>query len=485
MKNKKRKVINKVCIFLSIISIILTIVFFVYLINLNMIPNKYLIMLGGIIGIIYILMLLLIVPKKIKTPLKIVGTSIMIIISGILFYSGVVYVDKLINFLDKIDNSIVQKETYYVVVLESSRVGKIDELKDKKIGYLESDASKENTDKAFNLLSTKITYGKVVYKDIEEMLDNLNDGIVDALLLNESAYNLINSDLAYLGIKVKKIDMLHVLVETSDIVKYVDVTNTPFNLYIAGGDAYGSIGYVTNTDVNMIATVDPVNNRILLTSVPRDYYVELPGKGAKDKLTHAGYYGIQTSVKAMEKLLDIEVNYYAKVNFSTVEKVVDAIGGVDVYSDFDFKTDGETKCHFTTGMNHLNGKEALAFARERHSFVDGDVQRVKNQQKVLTAIIKKMTSSTTLITNYTKILDSISDNFNTNLDIRSMTKLVKKQLNDMNGWTIETQNLVGSDFYTYDTYTYPDLELYVMKQNDESVKSVREKIKLAIEGAKK
>lgn len=477
MKNKKRKIIGNACILISIISIILTIVFFVYLINLDMIPNKYLIMLGGIIGVIYILMLLLIVPKKIKTPLKITSTLIMLIVSGILFYSGVVYVDKLINFLDKIDNSIVQKETYYVVVLESSRVGKIDELKDKKIGYLESDASKKNTDKAFNLLNTKITYGKVVYKDIEEMLDNLNDGIVDGLLLNESAYNLINSDLAYLGIKVKKIDTLHVLVETSDIVKYVDVTNTPFNLYIAGGDAYGSIGYVTNTDVNMVATVDPINNRVLLTSVPRDYYVELPGKGAKDKLTHAGYYGIETSVKAMEELLDIEVNYYAKVNFSTVEKVVDAIGGVDVYNETYFCAYGCDDICYNQGNIHLEGHRALMYARERHAFVDGDVQRVKNQQKVLTAVIKKMTSSTTLITNYSKILDSVSDNFNTNLDNKSMSKLVKKQLNDMKGWTIETQNLVGSDFYTYDTYTYPNLELYVMKPNDESISNAKNKIK--------
>ena len=477
MKNKKRKIIGNACILISIISIILTIVFFVYLINLDMIPNKYLIMLGGIIGVVYILMLLFIVPKKIKTPLKITSTLIMLIVSGILFYSGVVYVDKLINFLDKIDNSIVQKETYYVVVLDSSRIDNIDGLKDKKIGYYSSNSSKSNNEKAFNLLNTKITYGKVEYKDVEEMLDNLNDGVVDGLLLNESAYNLINSDLAYLGIKVKKIDTLHVLVETSDIVKYVDVTNTPFNLYIAGGDAYGSIGYVTNTDVNMVATIDPVNNRILLTSIPRDYYVELPGKGAKDKLTHAGYYGIETSVKAVEELLDIEVNYYAKVNFSTVEKVIDAIGGVDIYNEVEFSESAFHKYTFKQGNLHLNGNEALAYARERKSFSNGDVQRVKNQQKVLTAVIKKMTSSTTLITSYSKILDSISDNFNTNLDNKSMAKLVKKQLSNMKGWTIETQNLIGSDFYTYNTYTYPNLELYVMKQNDESVKNARNKIK--------
>ena len=289
--------------------------------------------------------------------------------------------------------------------------------------------------------------------------------------------NLIENDLAYLGVEVKQIETLHVLVETIDIVKYVDVTNTPFNIYIAGGDAYGSIGMVTNTDVNMVATIDPVNNKILLTSIPRDYYVELPGKGASDKLTHAGYYGIETSVKAVEELLDIEVNYYAKVNFSTVEKVIDAIGGVDVYNEKYFCAYGCDDICYEQGNIHLEGHRALMYARERHAFADGDVQRVKNQQKVLTAVIKKMTSSTTLITNYSKILDSISENFNTNLDNKSMVKLVKKQLSNMKGWTIETQNLTGHDYYTYDTYTYPNLELYVMKQNDESVKSAREKIK--------
>lgn len=481
-KNKRRKTITNICRLIAIISIALTIVFFAYLINLNMLPIKYITIIGIIITLIYFILLLLIIPKKIKSFLKIFASIIMLTLSSILFYSGVVYIDKLIDFVDKIDNSIVQKETYYIVVLKENRIDNINSLNNKIIGYYNSESSIDNTNKAFNLLNKKITYEKKSYENIEDMLTELNDKEIEALLINESVYNLIENDLAYLGVEVKQIDSVHVLVETLDIVKYVDVTNTPFNIYIAGGDAYGSIGMVTNTDVNMVATIDPINNKILLTSIPRDYYVELPGKGAKDKLTHAGYYGIETSVKAVEELLDIEVNYYAKVNFSTVEKVIDAIGGVDVYSDFEFSTDGETKCHFMKGLNHLNGKQALAFARERHSFVDGDVQRVKNQQKVLTAVIKKMTTSTTLITNYTKILDSISDNFSTNLDNESMAKLVKKQLSNMKGWTIETQNLTGYDYYTYDTYTYPTIELYVMKQDDESVKKIRQEIKAFIGG---
>lgn len=476
-KNKRRKVITSICRLIAIISIALTIVFFAYLINLNMLPIKYITIIGIIITLIYFILLLLIIPKKIKSFLKIFASIIMLTLSSILFYSGVVYIDKLIDFVDKIDNSIVQKETYYIVVLKENRIDNINSLNNKIIGYYNSESSVDNTNKAFNLLNKKITYEKKSYENIEDMLTELNDKEIEALLINESVYNLIENDLAYLGVEVKQIDSVHVLVETLDIVKYVDVTNTPFNIYIAGGDAYGSIGMVTNTDVNMVATIDPINNKILLTSIPRDYYVELPGKGAKDKLTHAGYYGIETSVKAVEELLDIEVNYYAKVNFSTVEKVIDAIGGVDVYNEVKFDEHAFHEYTFEKGNLHLNGRQALAYARERDAYAAGDVQRVKNQQKILTAIIKKMTSSTTLIANYTKILDSISDNFNTNLDNKSMAKLVKKQLNDMKGWTIETQNLTGFDLYTYDTYTYPNLELYVMKQSDESVKNVRNKIK--------
>lgn len=476
MKAKKqRKNIRNGCIFFSIISVILTIIFFIYLVNLDMLPNKYLYILVSVISIAYILLFLLIIHKKVKSLIKITSTIIMVIISSILFYCGVVYIDKLIDFVDKIDNSIVQKETFYVLTLEENRISNINELIDKKIAYYDSKSS--NNEKAFKMLDKKITYNKEKYNDIEDMLEDLKNDNISAILVSESVYNIINNDLSYLGIRVKEIDKVHILVETTDIVKYVDVTNTPFNVYIAGGDAYGSIGYITNTDVNMVATIDPVNNKILLTSIPRDYYVTLPGKNASDKLTHAGYYGIETSVKAVEELLDIEVNYYAKINFSTVEKIVDAIGGINIYNETPFCAYGCDDICYEQGNINLNGHFALMYARERHAFINGDVQRVKNQQKVLTAVIKKMTSSTTLITNYSKILDSISENFNTNLDNKSMTKLVKKQLNDMKGWTIETQNLTGYDYYTYDTYTYPTIELYVMKPDENTIKNVQNKIK--------
>ena len=291
---------------------------------------------------------------------------------------------------------------------------------------------------------------------------------------------LLDTDLADMKLKLKEIYKVYVSIEKTDIVKVVDITKKPFNIYVAGGDAYGSIDNVTNTDVNMIITVDPINRKVLLTSIPRDYYVNLPsfGDDAYDKLTHAGYYGIEESAKAIENLLDIDINYYVKVNFSTIEGVIDAIEGVDVYSDYSFKADIYPDYFtFKKGMNHLSGKQALAFARERHSFKDGDVQRVKNQQKVLTAIIKKITSSTTLVTNFSQILDSVGNSFSTNMETKNINRFVKMQLNDMRGWSIESQNLIGTDLYTKETYTYPSLELYVMKQDKKSVDAAKEKIK--------
>ena len=147
-----------------------------------------------------------------------------------------------------------------------------------------------------------------------------------------------------------------------------------------------------------------------------------------------------------------------------------------MYSDYSFCANGRPDICYKKGNNHLDGFHALMFARERYAFKDGDVQRVKNQQKVLTAIIDKVTSSTTLVTNFSQILDSVGNSFSTNMETKNINRFIKMQLNDMRGWDIESQNLVGTDLYTKNTYTYPNIELYVMKQDEKSVNSAKEKI---------
>lgn len=442
--------------------------------KLDMIPFKYLLIFYIVFGLLYLYLLFTSIPKRIKFGIK-VSSCVVLDIFSIVFGIGIKYLDNTMDFVNVISKDLSQNEVYYVMVLEDSKYEKIKDLKGRDIGIYSS----KNSEKANEKLNKKIENNSKEYKNVVEMFEDLRDSKLDAVLINGSTRNLLDSDLADMDIDLKEIYKFSISIEKEDIVKVVDVTKKTFNIFVAGGDAYGSIDNVTNTDVNMIITVDPVNKKLLLTSIPRDYYVNLPsfGDNAYDKLTHAGYYGIEESVKAVENLLDIDINYYVKVNFSTIVGVIDAIGGVDVNSDYSFYEKAYGLYHYKKGMNHLNGKQALAFARERKSFSDGDVQRVKNQQKVLTAIIKKVTSSTTLVTNFSQILDSVGNSFLTNMESKDINKLVKMQLNDMSTWSIESQNLVGTDLYSKDTYTFPNLELYVMKQDTESVNTAKEKIK--------
>lgn len=480
-KNRRKRSKNKGIWFfraIAIISIIIFIVFGIMLYVLDMIPFKYLIIFYIVFGLLYLYLFITSFPKKIKNKFKI-SSCVFLILFATIFGVGIKYLNDTMDFVGVISKDLFQKEVYYVMTLGDSKYKDIKDLDGKSIGIYSS----KNSTKASNELNKKIKNISKEYKNVVELFEDLQDNKIDAVLINESTKNLLDTDLADMKLKLKEIYKVYVSIEKTDIVKVVDITKKPFNIYVAGGDAYGSIDNVTNTDVNMIITVDPVNRKVLLTSIPRDYYVNLPsfGDDAYDKLTHAGYYGIEESVKAIENLLDIDINYYVKVNFSTIEGVIDAIKGVDVYSDYSFNECAYGIYHFNKGMNHLNGKQALAFARERKSFSDGDIQRVKNQQKVLTAIIDKVTSSTTLVTNFSQILDSVGNSFSTNMETKSINRFIKMQLNDMRGWSIESQNLVGTDLYTY-TYTYPNLQLYVMKQDENSIAMSKNKINKYLKG---
>lgn len=480
-KDKRKRSKNKGIWFfrtIAILSIIIFIVFGIMLYVLDMIPFKYLIIFYIVFGLLYLYLFITSFPKKIKNKFRI-SSCVFLILFGTIFGIGIKYLNDTMDFVGVISKDLFQKEVYYVMTLDDSKYKNIKDLDGKSIGIYSS----KNGEEAIKLLDKKIKSTSKEYKNVVELFEDLQDNKIDAVLINESTKNLLDTDLADMELKLKEIYKVYVSIEKTDIVKVVDITKKPFNIYVAGGDAYGSIDNVTNTDVNMIITVDPVNRKVLLTSIPRDYYVNLPsfGNDAYDKLTHAGYYGIEESVKAIENLLDIDINYYVKVNFSTIEGVIDAIKGVDVYSDYSFNECAYGIYHFNKGMNHLNGKQALAFARERKSFSDGDIQRVKNQQKILTAIIDKVTSSTTLVTNFSQILDSVGNSFSTNMETKSINRFIKMQLNDMRGWSIESQNLVGTDLYTY-TYTYPNLQLYVMKQDENSIAMSKNKINKYLKG---
>lgn len=471
-KKKNKKVLNIVSIIIGIISLILMLVFSYAIYKLNMIPGKFLIPVYILIFVIYTGLLLTVFLPKVKSKIK-VFSMIILVLFGVIFGFADKYIFTTLNFMDILDRDVLQKERYDVYVLENSSYNKLEDLKGKKVGLYQS----LNSEKAGSELKNKIDFEIIEYTDVEKMFESLNNDEINAIIISSSVKNLLDTELNDINVKIKSIYNFKISIEKNDIVKVVNVTNTPFNVYIAGGDGYGSIDYTFNTDVNMVATINPTTRKILLTSIPRDYYVNLVGQGpnAYDKLTHAGYYGIEESVKTVENLLDTDINYYVKINFSTIQGIVDAIGGVDVYSDYDFYEQAYGLYHFTIGNNHLDGKQALAFARERKSFATGDVQRVKNQQKVVEAIVNKVTSSTALISSYDRILDSVSENLDTNMPSKDISRLVKMQLNDMRGWTIESQNAVGTG-QMGPTYTFPTLNLYTMLPDKDSVNSLKLKI---------
>lgn len=244
----------------------------------------------------------------------------------------------------------------------------------------------------------------------------------------------------------------------------IDVTQQPFNIYISGIDVYGEITQDSRSDVNLIAAINPQTHKILLVTTPRDYYVPIPGisDGQNDKLTHAGIYGIDASVATLENLYDTNIPFYVRVNFTSVEEIVNVMGGVDVESELAFTTGKESGeiVEVQEGRNHFNGKEALAFVRERHALADGDNQRGKNQQALMTGLIKKVMSPMILF-RANGMINSVVGNAETNMAEAQIKSLIRMQLDDMKGWEIESMAASGDSGGQQYCYSYDAGPLYV------------------------
>lgn len=262
------------------------------------------------------------------------------------------------------------------------------------------------------------------------------------------------------------------------------VTEQAFNVYISGIDVYGDINQESRSDVNLIATVNPKDNKILLTTTPRDYYVPIPGVsgGERDKLTHAGNYGVGVSMATLEELYDTEIPFYVRVNFTSVEEIVDVMGGVDVESELAFRTGKEAGeiVDVKEGKNHFNGKQALAFVRERKALAAGDNQRGKNQQALLTALIKKCMSP--MIVRYANgMINSVAGNAETNLSERQIKSLIRMQISGMKGWEIDSVAAEGDDSGKKYCYSYKGGPLYVTVPDEGSVEEIKNKMEKLME----
>lgn len=259
-----------------------------------------------------------------------------------------------------------------------------------------------------------------------------------------------------------------------------DLTKSYFTVYFSGIDVYGAINQRSRSDVNIVMTVNPTTKKILLVTIPRDAYTPFPGitGGQFDKLTHAGLYGVNVSMNTLNQIYGIKIDYYVRVNFTSIIRFVDAVGGVDVNVPIAFSVGGYS---FKQGINHMNGTQALVFARERHSFAGGDKQRGRDQLEIIKAVINKMASSTTLLTNFGDIMNAVKGTFQTNIAMDQLTSLVRMQLDDGAKWSIDTYDVQvkGSTEWCY---SYKGKKLSVGFINKDSAATATKKMRAVMEG---
>ena len=263
------------------------------------------------------------------------------------------------------------------------------------------------------------------------------------------------------------------------------ITKEPFVVYLSGVDNRGELTEKARSDVNILAVVNPKTKRVALVNTPRDYYVDLAGTDSKDKLTHAGLYGVETSMATLGNLYGVNVEHYIRINFAGFINIIDAIGGVDVYSDQAFTSVGSPGYYdpttFAEGWNHLDGKSALAFARERHAFASGDIQRGINQMKVIDAMVNKL-KSPALLMGFSKLMDAAADCFVTSLSQDQITALVRMQLSDLASWDIQSCSVTGTSGKSSKCYSAKGQSLYVMKPDENSVNEAKALIASVLDG---
>lgn len=472
-EKKGRNILGKILLLLQALA---SIGLIVMLVLSNIIPLKYLVGAGVVLLILWCIGLLSQVKRKKK---GIIG-KIYIILITFCIVAGTYQIGFMTGALGKVTGGNSKVDTMVVAVLADDKAEDIADVSDYTFGvqYKLDKADMKDTISHINEeLDMKIKTKE--YKNVNEQAKALHKGEVKAIIYNEGYKEILEEEFHGYSDKVRIVYHYNIKTKLDDVSSNIKVKTEPFSVYVSGIDVYGAITKNSRSDVNIIATINPKTRQILLVTTPRDYYVEIPGvsNGQKDKLTHAGIYGVDTSIKTLSELYDTEIPFYARVNFTSLIDIVDELGGVDVESDYTFRTGKESGAvvKVTKGMNHFNGKQALAFSRERHNLPDGDNQRGKHQQAVLTAMIKKMVSPSMLI-KANSVINKVSDGVETNMSQAQLQTLIKMQLNKGGAWNIKSVAAEGTGDKQR-CYSSGAMRLYVCQPDEESVAEIKRLIR--------
>lgn len=418
--------------------------------------------------------LLLIIFRKAR-----IFTICLLVISSLLISGGIFTLGQFVSLANRLNaTSNYSNYSMSVVVLKDSDLN--------NIAQVESVMAPTSTDgENIKLLTDDIK--KTQGKDIAvtpstsylAAYQSLLNGETKAIVLNSVFENIIESEDPDYASKIKKI---YTKDETKEVEKAQVSNGDVFNIYVSGIDTYGPISSVSRSDVNIIMTVNRATKKVLLTTTPRDSYVPIAdgGNNQPDKLTHSGIYGVDSSIHTLENLYGIDINYYVRLNFSSFLKLIDLVEGIDVYNDQAF-TSLHGKYDFPVGNVHLDSEKALGFVRERYSLADGDRDRGRNQEKVIAAIIQKLTS-TEVLRNYNSIINGLSDSVQTNMPLATMMNLVNTQLESGGRYSVTSQDITGTGRMDLPSYAMPGSNLYMMEINQDSLDKAKATIQNVMEG---
>ena len=474
-ENKTSKFQQSFNIILLFLYIVLTCFLLFLIFRYHILAVSYFnLILAAIMVFIALVALFLISNRKAKKL-----TLIMLLLSIVASSLALVGVHQFVSLANHLNaTSNYSSYSISVAVLTDSEIGNVSQLSS-VTAPTKTDA--ENIKKLLDDIKTSQNKDLKV-EDSSSYLaayKSLLAGETKAIILNSVFENLIEQEYPDHAKKIKKI-------YTKELTKTVEAPkssqNKAFNIYISGIDTYGPISSVSRSDVNIIMTVNQETKKILLTTTPRDAYVPIAdgGNNQNDKLTHAGIYGVDASIHTLENLYGIDLNYYARLNFTSFLKLIDLLGGVDVNNDQEF-TSLHGNYHFPVGNVHLDSEQALGFVRERYSLANGDGDRGRNQQKVISAIVQKLTSAEAL-KNFDDIMQSLQDSVQTNMPPETMVSLVNAQLASGGKYTVITRDLKGTGRMDLPSYAMPDSNLYMLEVDPNSLETLKVEIKDIMEG---
>lgn len=480
-QQQKSSLYKNIGIGLCAVQLVVSMVFMVAVFMLNMLPSKYL----AVLAVVLVVALGIALITQMLSKGKAVAGKIYSVFISLILIIGSYYMFKTNGTVEEISGGNTKVDQMVVAVLADDPAENIEDAASYDFGVqyaLKGDEVRQTVAAINEELGKEIQ--ETEYRSVQEQATSLHNGDVKAIIYNEAYAGILEEEFGNFNDSIKVIYTYEIESKMENKAAEVEVNDECFTVYISGIDVYGAIETNSRSDVNIMAVVNPDSHQILLVTTPRDYYVEIPGVsgGEKDKLTHAGIYGVDASMATLGALYDTEIDFYARVNFTSLVEMVDALGGIDVVSEQAFTTSEDTGLvmDVVQGENHFDGKQALAFSRERTNVDGGDFQRGKNQQAVITAMIKKAISPAILM-GANGILNSISGNVDTNMTQEQIQELIKNQLDEGASWNIKSMAAEGTGDEQY-CYSSPGSLLYVAQPDEASITAIKSAVDAVQQG---